>query len=543
MFKLLEPLWLENLLNQPISLLVEGEIKRLEKKIENLLDYKHSFDYSQKLEVFIYFSNPINFSKFLLHEPFQNSSNVSKTKGPIIKFVLLFLTLMIDISLTSENISQLTLWLEKMELIFKSLLLMSENARDKPFPLSRTQEKIIVSNILYVFNYLYTINEANKKRQNISELLIRVIKELGLYTIFIIDFLNSKYGGFSSMIKEFKASFQNSNTMMTVHNFIVYEIFNNFLFGTKNNKIITINDIKTLKNEDLLDLHSFVLSDDWIYAFLDNQCVQNIISEHFNENLYLKLSNANRAAIENKESRRKYMDFKDDMKKNLKIKFENDIYNTILLILEMNEERKNIDFYNFEKDKREAKHFWKKIWKNLRINENIWQPFDLKIQNDSYFDSNQHTYENLIPNKYFYFEMWKYEIKNKSRPYLKIKLKEPNLKVTNFENCLNNDNFLNQQQMFNLIHQNFYLRHQQISDSPNKYEKLPPNITENIINLGGKAYNTLKTIVNLKTKNSPLLKSENEPIIQRKCQWITSLTIKTGVFTLTPNKMMFFFSY
>lgn len=450
---------------------------------------------------------------------------------------------MIDISLSSKNIQQLALWLHKLELIFKSVLLFSENARDKPFPLTRIQEKIMVSNILYVLNYLYTINEANKKNQNVHDLLITVIKELGLYTIFIVDFLNSKYGGFSSVFKEFKASFQNSSNIMTPHTFITYEIFNNFLFGAQNKKIITINDIKTLKNEDLLDLHSFVLSDDWVYAFIDNQCVQNILSEYFNENLYLKLSNANRAAIDNKDSRRKYIDFKDEMKKNLKIKLENDIYNIILLILEINEEKKNTDFYNFEKDKRKAKYFWKKIWKSLRINENIWQPSDLKFQNDNYFDSNQYTYENLIPNKYFYFEMWKYEIKNKSRPFLKIKLREPNLKITHFEKCLNNDNFLNQQQMFNLIHQNFYLKHQQILESPNKSEKFPPNITENIINFGGKAYNTLKSIVNLKTKNSPLLKSENETIIQKKCQWITTLIIKTGVFTLTPSKMMYLSFY
>lgn len=51
LFKILEPLWLEYLLNQPISLLLEGEVKRLEKKVEELMNYKYSYEYSQKLEV------------------------------------------------------------------------------------------------------------------------------------------------------------------------------------------------------------------------------------------------------------------------------------------------------------------------------------------------------------------------------------------------------------------------------------------------------------------------------------------------------------
>lgn len=476
-----------------------------------------------------------------MFEPLQNHANISKTKGPIIKLINLMLTLMIDFSIKNENIAQLSFWLEKLKLICKSLLLISENARDKPFPLSKFHERIMMSQILYLLNYLYIIKENNKKKITIHELICKLIKDLGLFILFLIDHINSKYGGFNLPTKEFKNNLNsNTNNSIPSYSFIIYEIFNNILTGVQNNKIITINEIKSLKNEDLLDLHNIVLSDDWIYAFNDNKLISNFIMEYFNDNLYLKLSVAHQNANENKDIRKKCLIFKEDSKKQLKIKIEEDIYELILLILEANEEKKNGDFYNFEKNRRFSQSSWKKIWRKLRINEGIWQPKDFQTQNNNYFSMNEFSFENMKTNKYFYYELWKYEIKNKSRPYLKIKLKEPEIKPLILQDNSNETNFLNHQQIFNLIHQNFYVKsHQQPNESPNRSDKIRPNIAENIFNLGGKAYNTLKSIVANKQKQYTFLKSDNnEAILQKKCHLITTLTLKTGVFTLTPHKMM-----
>lgn len=51
LFNLLDPVWLENDLNIPTSLLLTSEVEILENKITNLMDFKHSYNYSQKLEV------------------------------------------------------------------------------------------------------------------------------------------------------------------------------------------------------------------------------------------------------------------------------------------------------------------------------------------------------------------------------------------------------------------------------------------------------------------------------------------------------------
>jgi len=139
--------------------------------------------------------------------------------------------------------------------------------------------------------------------------------------------------------------------------------------------------------------------------------------------------------------------------------------------------------------------------------------------------------------------MWKYEIKNKSRPYLKMKLKEPiqQMPTEIMDKSNQGDNILNYQQIFNLIHQNFYVKYQYASDSLNKTEKSPQKMAENLLNLGEKAFKTIKAIVVNKPKNAALSKTSphnSELLFQRKCQWISILQLKSGIFTLTPIKMM-----
>ena len=450
---------------------------------------------------------------------------------------------MIDFSLNTSNLEHLAFWLEKFQLIFKSLLLLGENARDKPFPITRLQEKSVISNLLYMLRYIYFVKE-NKKNPEFQDFFIKIIKDIGLFIIFIIDHMNERYGGFANIPKEFKLSMISANPLIPPYNFLLYEIFNNILYGVKGDKtkIISIPDIKSLKNEDLSDLHNVVLSDNWIYAFVDNQMLVDYISEHFTENLYLKLHNAHQTANENRDIRRKCLVSLEEINKKLKNKLENEVYELILWILETNEEKKNNDWYNMERKKRQAKNQWKKCWKKLRIYENIWQPDELKTQNDNFFWMDDYSFEALKPDKYFYYEISKYEVKNKSRPYLKMKLKEPKMINSVVDKYSQNETVLNYQQIFNLIHQNFYVKYQynnrNINESPFKTEKFTQNITDNLLNLGGKAFNTLKMMVAHKQKNSPLLKPPNEYLFQRKCQWITTLTLKTGIFTITPNKIM-----
>ena len=443
---------------------------------------------------------------------------------------------MIEFSIKSSNLERLSFWLEKFQLIFKSLLVIGENARERLFPLSRLQEKSIISNLIFMLHFVYLMKEKIQKNQVFHHIFVKVIKDLGLFMIFMIDHINETYGGFANITKDFKTTFTNSNSpTIPPYNFLLYEIFNNILVGVKGNKIISIPEIKTLKTEDLSDLHHVVLSDNWIYAFLDNQLLLNQISEHFLQNFYLKLSLAHQTANENRDSRKKCLILVEENNKKLKHRIENDVYELILGILETNEEKKNNDWYLLEKRRRHAKHQWKKCWKNLRIYENIWQPDDFKTQNDNHFWNEDYSFDNYKPNKYFYYEMWKYEIKNKARPYLKMNLKEPDIKAKIPEKNTQSENLLNYQQVFNLIHQNFSAKYQYSNDSPEKYDKSSQNLTENLMNLGEKAFNTLKAIVNQK---SPNLNPPAEYLFQRKCYWISTLTLKTGVFTITPTKLM-----
>ena len=137
------------------------------------------------------------------------------------------------------------------------------------------------------------------------------------------------------------------------------------------------------------------------------------------------------------DSNKKFYKISEKDKDTLRIRYENEIYDQNLTVLEEEDLKKQNEIFLSEKKSRFTKYVWDKLWKKMRSHYGPWMHPEFRVQNDKKFDPNDFGYENISPNDFFYFKIWKYEIKNRSRPYLKIKLKEPKIVLKNREELRN----------------------------------------------------------------------------------------------------------
>ena len=143
----------------------------------------------------------------------------------------------IEFSINFDNLPLLNFWLDKQSKILKYFLTVCENVRDNT--LTTSQQNNIISNILFPFHFLYTLFENHKKNEKVTNLLMSQIEDIVIFTIYLLDQMNNKFGGFQNY-QELKA---NKFTALTVSpqiplsNLFTYEIFNNYLFNNHNERI------------------------------------------------------------------------------------------------------------------------------------------------------------------------------------------------------------------------------------------------------------------------------------------------------------------
>ena len=82
-----------------------------------------------------------------------------------------------------------------------------------------------------------------------------------------------------------------------------------------------------------------------------------------------------------------------------------------------------------EENMRISKNFWKKIWKKMRVYIGLWRNPDFYDQIDKKFSLDSDNFEKMVENNIFFHKISKYEIKNRARPFLKVKLLEPKYAV------------------------------------------------------------------------------------------------------------------
>lgn len=298
-------------------------------------------------------------------------------------------------------------------------------------------------------------------------------------------------------------------------------------------------------------MSNLILNKDWIYAFTKSPSVVDIFQKVFDEDFgkynefFLKMLETNL------ENSKKFLRITEKSKEVLRKRYENEIYDQNLMILEEQDLKKQNEIFLSEKKSRCYKYTWDKSWKKMRTHYGFWMHPELITQNDKKYDPIDFEYENIQPNKFFYYKIWKYELKNRSRPLLKLKLKEPELVLRNKEELkIKNHAILNNYQ--SILHL-APLKSQNISPQvPNTTTEdtnsnstrkkfisdMRKNITNSIKAIQTKALPFLHFNKNGKVINYIINFVLDDIYLQKRCQWIKSLSIRYGVLTVTSEKLM-----
>ena len=426
LFKILEPLWAESLFSITGAAIEQTETQKLDKKISNLLDISNSEDYHKDLEIF-------------LSEPYNN---IDPKRGNFLKNVTLLLIAYIEDCVKNSKIELLKVALQRLGRVIKFAIVVSENSRDNNFR-PETQDAII-STFVYTFNFLYNIigvavNDICKDE------LKGLLRNITIFLFSVIDFLNTRYGTFNNLAEGKPLLPSSSTSLQTNYNLIIFEMFKSYL-NINGESLISSNLIKTLKARDYKDIDTIIYSQEWMWAFLDNSRVISLIEKYYGESFMSSNANALKYIYKLGQSQTQNKIANNRMREEISKKYKTEIYNSADKIHEA-EGHKREEIMAFEEENmRISKNFWKKIWKKMRVYIGIWRNPDFYDQIDKKFSLDSDNFEKMVENNIFFHKISKYEIKNRARPFLKVKLLEPKY-ATDYNNILkskraNNINFI-----------------------------------------------------------------------------------------------------
>jgi len=192
-----------------------------------------------------------------------------------------------------------------------------------------------------------------------------------------------------------------------------------------------------IKKSKFEHLEALIFSKEWKFAFSQHKLILDFLQKIFDEDFKEYIPFFNKMLEIHLENNKKMQKIMEKGKDNLRIKYENDIYDQNLYVLEEEDLKKQNEIFLSEKNTRFTKHMWDKSWKKMRTHYGPWMHPEFRNQNDKRFDPADFEYEKIKPNEFYCYKLWKYEIKNRSRPFLKLKLKEPQIVIRNREELKN----------------------------------------------------------------------------------------------------------
>lgn len=260
--------------------------------------------------------------------------------------MLLYLQLTFQIKY--ESLEQLDHTLDRIGRLFKYVIIVIENSREKIF--SSLQREILIHEIIYPLNFLYQILESNNEITiNQRKLLINQISEMFKFMFMTIKIIDSRIGGFKNYSR---TSNNNLNATLSAqippYNQILYEIMHFYLINSKGEKFINFCNF-----EADVDFNE----KEWVYALCKSNLMKKFIHEKIeNEN------DINKYTTHLKGLMNIYLDNlgKRNEIKSLRIMtikevFDNDIYEKTANIMEMYDTKKQDEILLSERKIRQSK--------------------------------------------------------------------------------------------------------------------------------------------------------------------------------------------
>ena len=305
------------------------------------------------------------------------------------------------------------------------MIIVGENVREKN--MNPQRKGLITASIVYLIRFLYQLLEINKKEVDTKVNIIRTIRNVMVHLIWVVDYIYSRPDNLSSLSSSnISASNTNSSKDSSKTNFtmISFDIVHKQL--TKQAEpILPIHTIKALKNENFSSLNDKILSKEWKRTVLESEEIQDIVNEHYKASLEGVTAEISRR-LENRSYSFALKNTRNEkVCEEVQKKYGDEILEVAVDISEQEDYKKQAFLANEEEYIRSAKNSWKKLWKRMRIYVGQWKHPLFYDQIDKKYNAEKEAFNFMKKNIFFRHKGSKYETKSRTRPFLKLKLIEP----------------------------------------------------------------------------------------------------------------------
>ncbi|KRX06058.1 Quinonprotein alcohol dehydrogenase-like superfamily [Pseudocohnilembus persalinus] len=322
---------------------------------------------------------------------------------------------LIDYSL-SQDCSQLEYYLQKLVELFKVNLLAIENSRNIKFKQRDKLEMQIT--ILGVFQFLFKILKSTKLklRENSRD---NSLESSGLKSQIL---QKNGEGSFQDNLNSQKNISSNYIDFLSQKQVIEEKIGEIGVFT-----VLICNHLNQQYDQHIYeDKGSMFVSDNWEYAFLENQQLIKFL-EKKNQIQWAKIS-ISFQEYKYQKSEEIFLQIQNDHKscQEHRLQFGDKILQEKQRISTEYQQEIKIDKNIQEVKRRNIKEIWKKLWKRLRLFDGPWAHYNFmnRAQNNELFKPEKFEYDQIERNKIYYYKMSKYQTKSQIRPILKINLKD-----------------------------------------------------------------------------------------------------------------------
>ena len=363
----------------------------------------------------------------LVFEPYGASE---PTRGSFLKVVVLLYLCALEDALKNGNSVLVNIMCVRLEKLVKYNLSITECSRDKSMTVY-VQTQILAINS-YIISTFYQLAFSDYP-ENLKTLVHQSIRSIMIYLISLIDILNTRSGGaftkYESVFK--KQSERGSSPNLTVTTFendtlftlLTFELFKCVLGAGLPQPLMTIPEIRQHKLNQFSNIDSAILSKDWFYATTENYAVQELIRNFFGES-YIKINNNIFSNLQVTASKLESVIeiFLDKIASTAR-SWEDLVYEKAAKIHEAEDVRRHEIIALDDENMRIAKRLWRKVWKRMRTFAGQWRHPDFWDQQDEKYRALD--WKEIKKNPLFYHKMSRFETTSRARPFLKLKLIEP----------------------------------------------------------------------------------------------------------------------
>ena len=313
---------------------------------------------------------------------------------------------------------------KEIEQLTKFILIACENVDDKT--IDKKQHNFLIATVMKILKFLYEIYTFIPQ-EKIKPIILASLKRIFMHLLCEVDYLSRKTGNFT-YLSDVRGSLQGSPSkeggMKRNFTLITFDLVLNYIIYEKE-PLINTQFIKTMKLEDFAYLDKFILSKEWKLALTDNEKINKIVNDYYggsfytiNNKIYKNLQDQAYEQVSLVVAQEKA---REQVGKNIELQ----IIDNATEIYEQETQQRQIVLAKEEEGSRSAKNSWRKIWKKQRVFIGQWTHPEFYDQQDAKFSLENESYGNMGGNKLFSHKIAKYETRSRARPFLKVKLLEP----------------------------------------------------------------------------------------------------------------------